>query len=172
MQITYYVASTLDGFIAKPDGSVDFLSLINGEPEPYQEFVAGIDALLMGRRTYEQILSFGEWPYGNRRCWVMTHHALPSHDTAISIGGSPGNVYDQIRASGVSHLWLVGGGNLAAQFLHHGLIDSVIVSVLPILLGEGIALFSDLTNTVLLFYVRSIPRASGIVEISYKPRLL
>jgi len=172
MEITYYVASSLDGFIAEPDGGIDFLSLVGGEPdpEPYEQFFSGVDALLMGRRTYDQVLGFGEWPYGDRPCWVMTHRALNNgSDHVVAIDGTPSDVYQQIAEQRCQHLWLVGGADLASQFLQQGLIDRIVVSVMPVVLGSGIPLFSRLVNTVMLTLVDVVPRTQGIVELTYTP---
>ena len=172
MKTTYYVASSLDGFIAEPDGSVAFLDEIGGEPDvaAYEAFFAGVDALLMGRRTYDQVLGFGEWPYGDRPCWVMTHRELSEGpETVVAIAGSPQQVHAQIAAQQYQHLWLIGGADLAAQFLHHGLIDQVVVSLIPMALGQGISLFANLSGHVKLALTESIPRAHGILELTYVP---
>jgi len=172
LRTTYYVASTLDGYIAEPDGGVDFLSLIGGEPDPesYEVFVGSVDALLMGRRTYDQILGFGAWPYGDRPCWVVSHRGIdPRPEPIVATPGTPRQVYDQIRQTGANHLWLVGGADLASQFLSAGLLDSLIVSVVPVVLGSGIALFAGLAGAISLEYRDAIPRANGIVELSYVP---
>jgi dihydrofolate reductase len=129
-----------------------------------------VDALLMGRRTYDQVLGFGEWPYGDRPCWVLTHRELsagPEH--VVAIAGTPQQVQEQIAAQSCQHLWLVDGANLAAQFLHQGLIDQIVVSLIPIVLGQGIPLFSNLPRQVMLSLTDVTPRAHGIVELTYTP---
>lgn len=172
MKTTYYVASSLDGFIAEPDGAVDFLDAIGGEPDAaaYEQFFAEVDALLMGRRTYDQVLGFGEWPYGDRPCWVMTHRELGDGvGNVAAIAGAPQQVHAHIAAQPHQHLWLIGGADLAAQFLHHGLIDQVVVSLIPIALGQGIPLFSNLPRHIKFSLTEVIPRAHGIVELTYVP---
>lgn len=149
MKTTYYVASTLDGFIAEPDGGVNFLSLAGGEPdlEPYEAFVGTVDSMLMVRRTYDQILGFGTWPYGDRRCSVMMHRDIdPRSERVAAINGTRRGVFDRINDTGATHLWLVGGADLASQFLLAGLVDLIAVSVLPVVIGEGVSLFSGLTD--------------------------
>ncbi len=170
MKTTYYVGSTLDGFIAEADGGVKFLSLDGLEPDlgPYEEFFGTVDSTLMGRRTYDQILGFGDWPYGEKPCWVMTHGDIDPTATSISATrGTPGKVHSAIKNTGATHLWLVGGADLASQFLSAGLIDSVVVTVLPVVLGNGIPLFSGLAETTRLVHVETIERASGLVELRY-----
>jgi dihydrofolate reductase len=172
MKTTYYVASSLDGFIAEPDGSVNFLDAVGGEPDvaAYAAFFAGVDALLMGRRTYDQVLSKGDWPYGDRPCWVMTHRDLSAGpENVMAIAGTSKQVHAHIAAEQHQHLWLVGGADLAAQFLHQGLIDQVVVSLIPMVLGQGIALFSNDPHQVRLSLTDVIPRAHGIVELAYVP---
>jgi len=170
MKTTYYVGSTLDGFIAEADGGVGFLSMDGLEPDlgPYEEFFGTVDSMLMGRRTFDQILGFGAWPYGEKPCWVMTHGEIDPMVKSISTAsGTPGEVHAAIKNTGASHLWLVGGADLASQFLLAGLIDSVVVTILPIVLGNGIPLFSGLKETTRLVHVETIQRSSGFVELRY-----
>ena len=171
MKTTYYVAASLDGFIAEPEGAVDFLDAIGElDATAYEQFFAGVDALLMGRRTYDQVLGFGEWPYGDRPCWVMTHRELDAGpDRAMAIAGTPQQVHQHIAAHPCQHLWLVGGADLATQFLQERLIDQVVVSVVPIVLGQGIPLFSNLQNQVVLSLMDVTPRPHDIVELTYIP---
>lgn len=153
-------------------GGVGFLSLVAGEPDPapYEAFVGTVDALLMGRRTYDQILGFGPWPYGDRRCWIVTHREIdPRPEPVAAISGAAGSVADRIRKAGASHLWLVGGADLASQFLLAGLLDFIIVTVLPIVLGVGVPLFSGVSDAINLEHRAATPRSNGMVELEYVP---
>jgi len=108
MEIIYYVAASLDGFIATPDGGIDWLKPFEGTGEDYGygEFYASIEAVLLGRATYEQCLKFPEWPYAGKPYWVFSNAS----------GNTPASVSAEMRARGLRRAWLVGGGKLAAAF--------------------------------------------------------
>lgn len=144
LEIVYYVATSIDGFIATADGSVDWLSEFEhgSEDYGYAEFLAGVDALLIGRTTYEQVLTFGEWPYAGKPTWVFAHGELSRTPAGVrGTAEAPEAVAGTLAESGVKRAWLVGGGELAGAFGRAGLITSCIISVMPVLLGEGVPLF-------------------------------
>jgi dihydrofolate reductase len=147
----YYTATTLDGFIADPDNSLDWLFTRKREPDGplnYEAFIADIGALAMGSTTYEWILDheFGDkdpaewkWPY-DIPCWVFTHRELPVvPDAAIEFTSADiATVHRKmVEAAGRTNVWIVGGGDLAGQFGDAGLLDQVIVSIAPVTLGAG-----------------------------------
>ena len=140
MEIIYYVAASLDGFIATPEGGIDWLKPYEGTGEDYGygEFYASVEAVLLGRATYEQSLQFPEWPYAGKPYWVFSR----------ATGNTPGSVIAEMQARGLRRAWLVGGGKLAAAFRAERLISEHIVSIVPVLLGRGISLveyiFSEL----------------------------
>jgi dihydrofolate reductase len=147
----YYTATSLDGFIADPDNSLDWLFTREREddgPLNYGEFISGIGALAMGSTTYEWILDheFGgkdpaewKWPY-DVPCWVFTHRRLPIVPDAqveFTSADVPAVHEEMRRAAGDRNVWIVGGGDLAGQFADAGLLDEVIVSIAPVTLGGG-----------------------------------
>jgi dihydrofolate reductase len=147
----YYTATTLDGFIADSDNSLDWLFTRDQDhdgPLNYKEFIAGVGALAMGSTTYEWILdhelsdkdpSEWKWPY-EIPCWVFTHRQLPVVPNAQVefTSGDVAPVHEQmVAAAGGRNLWIVGGGDLAGQFADAGLLDEVIVYVAPVTLGAG-----------------------------------
>jgi dihydrofolate reductase len=147
----YYTATTLDGFIADPDDSLDWLFTRAREddgPMTYGDFIAGIGAMAMGATTYEWILGheFADkdpaewrWPY-DIRCWVFTHRHLPVVPDAnvVFTNADVAVVHEEMaRAAGERNLWIVGGGDLAGQFADAGLLDQVIVWIAPVTLGAG-----------------------------------
>ena len=171
--LTYYVAASLDGFIATPDGGIDWLTVAESEGEDYgyADFFAGIDALVLGRITYEQILGFGEWPYADKPCWVMARQTLPSSRTDVIVTDQhPSAVVQAIAERGHRRIWLVGGGTLAGAFQAAGLITDVIVSVIPIVLGNGIPLFGASGIWQQLQLVETTPYPSGVVQLHYRPK--
>jgi dihydrofolate reductase len=141
----YYTATTLDGFIADPDNSLDWLFTRAREPNGplnYDVFIADVGALAMGSTTYEWILEHateGKWPY-DLPCWVFTHRQLPVvPDAQIEfVSGDVAPVHEQmVAAAGGRNVWIVGGGDLAGQFADAGLLDEVVVYIAPASLGAG-----------------------------------
>ena len=175
MQITYYVAVSIDGFIATVDGSVDWLSQVEISPEEmgYDTFFATVDGLVMGRKTFEQVLSFGEWPYGAKPCWVMTRQLTelplaPKPASIMASRGNPNQIVENAQALGVHHLWLVGGGQIASVFQNHRLISHYDICILPIILGQGIPLFANSMDLECLTLTGNYPSKSGAVRLTYQ----
>lgn len=169
--LIYYVAASLDGYIARPDGSVDWLHGYDGSGDDhgYGAFYASIDGLLMGRATYLQCLAFGEWPYPDKPAVVMTrsNHLTQAAPQVELLHCPPSEALEALQTRGCQRVWLVGGGSLAGNFLAAGLLDEVIVSIIPHLLGAGIPLFSvGLEQRLQLLEQRSFP--SGIVQMRYQ----
>lgn len=168
--LIYYVAASLDGYIARPDGRVDWLKPIEeaGDDHGYQAFYDSIDGLLMGRVTYETILAFGgAWPYPGKPCTVLTRgdpapvapEVRISHDT-------PALAIADLAAAGCKRIWLVGGGSLAGTCYSAGLLDELVVSFIPHLLGAGIPMFATgLERRLQLREQRSFP--TGVVQLHY-----
>jgi dihydrofolate reductase len=183
-EIIYYVATSLDGFIATPDGGIEWLAPFEagGEDYGYAEFYASIDALLLGSRTYEQVLTFDAWPYPGKPCWVFSRRALaPVRPEVIVTAQSPRQVAAELEARAIRRAWLVGGGQLAAGFRTEGLITEVIVAIIPVILGAGIPLFGATapdprvfseaskvsTSTLALQLVKHQVYPNGVVQLKY-----
>ncbi len=147
MRTTYYTATTLDGFLADPDDSLAWLlrqDVDENGAQGYAAFIERIGALVMGSTTYEWVLAHlaetGERWYYSQPSWVMTTRDLPAPDGADVrfARGAVTEVYDDLRAAaGERNLWVVGGGDLAGQFADAGLLDDVVVSIAPVVLGAG-----------------------------------
>ena len=140
---TYYTATTLDGFIADTNHSLDWLFERRQDrdgPLSYHAFIAGVGALAMGATTYEWILDHeqGKWPY-ELPCWVFTHRDLPVvHERIELTRDDVADVHVRMReAAGEQDIWIVGGGDLAGKFADRGLLDEVIVYIAPVTLGAG-----------------------------------
>jgi dihydrofolate reductase len=159
IEIVYYVASSLDGFIATPDGGIDWLKPFEGGAEDYGygEFYASVEAVLIGRKTYEQCLQFPEWPYAGKPYWVFS----------TANGNTPAKVAAEMGSRGIRRAWLVGGGKLAAAFRAEGLITEHIVSVIPVLLGSGIPLFDGPAPLEALRLAGAKTYETGIVQLRY-----
>jgi dihydrofolate reductase len=144
LEIIYYVAASLDGYIATPDGGVAWLAPFEaaGEDYGYAAFYASVDALLLGSRTYEQVCTFDPWPYPGKPCRVFSRRPLaPARPEVTVTARSPRQVAAELEACGIRRAWLVGGGQLAAAFRAEALITEYIVAVIPVVLGAGIPLF-------------------------------
>lgn len=143
----YYTATTLDGFVADPAESLDWLLSRESDPDGplgYTPFLAGIGALVMGGRTYRWVRAHepGAWPY-EQPCWVFTSRAEtppPGADVRLAGGDVAATLPAVVAAAGERDVWVVGGGNLAAQVAAAGLLDEVVVSIAPVTLGEGFPL--------------------------------
>jgi dihydrofolate reductase len=169
-EIIYYVAASLDGYIATSDGGIDWLSAYNteGEDYGYSDFYQSVDALVEGSKTYEQVLSFGEWPHPGKPCWVFTRRRLEVTQPEVTLtSGIPADVVAELHKRGLRRVWLVGGAQLAAGFRAHGLIDEYIVSIIPTVLGSGIPLFGSSGPKEDLKLVECKPYPSGLVQLRY-----
>ena len=170
MKITYYVASSLDGYIAKQDGDVSWLDDLGISPEEagYEEFYSTVDALVMGRKTYDMIVSFGQWPYGDKPVWICSSRKVkPINDCNMQNGKTPQDIYSEAQAQGVNHLWLVGGGMLAASFLEEKLLTHLSISQMPIILGGGIRLFGELLSPIKIQRISMEPQKSGFTQMEF-----
>jgi len=174
----YYCAQSLDGYIARADDTLDWLTGFEGEyagadelplGENYERFMAGVGALVMGSATYEFVLALETWAYPEHPVWVLTSRDLPVPDGADVriVSGDVGALHDAIVASaGERDVWVVGGGNVASQYADAGLLDRVEVTVVPVVLGAGKPLF-DRALADRLQLVSTKPFANGMVELRY-----
>src|SRR5438067_12659295 len=171
-EVVYYVASSLDGYIARTDGSVDWLSRfhIAGEDHGAAELEASVDVLLLGSHTYEFALKLGHWPSPDKPAWVFTHRNLRLLHPSITLTSqSPTELIGPLRARAVRRAWLMGGGKLATSFRSAGLISHFIISVFPVILGSGIPLLAPTrSGKDSLRLVETKPFASGVVQLSYE----
>ena len=169
-EIVYYVASSLDGRIATPDRGVAWLEPFEVEDEDYgyAAFYASVDAVILGRRTYEQCLSFATWPYPAKPCWVFSRRPLePARPEVTFTSESPAALVARFAAEGVRRAWLVGGAELAASFRNEGLIHEYVVSVIPMILGEGIPLLAPGGPRDSLVLAGVKPFGNGVIQLRY-----
>ena len=174
--VILYVASSLDGYIARPDGSVDWLDEIpdpgngNGEDYGYGEFYTGVGVVLMGRITYEQVLSFDvDYPYAGKEGYVFSRTRAGERDEYVNfVNGEdiPGLVQN-LKRNSEKNLWLIGGGQLVREFLNLDLIDRIELFILPVILGQGLPLFPPPTpqRNLTLIGVRSYD--NGMAQLTY-----
>jgi dihydrofolate reductase len=166
-----FIATSIDGFIARTDGTFDFLSVVERPNEDYgfAEFFATIDALVIGRNTYETALGFDEWPYAGKRCMVLTHRETPSVHGEQFFAGEPQALLEQLALAGAQRLY-VDGGAVIREFMKHDLIDDLTLSVVPTLLGRGIPLFGDDVPEQRLELKACKAFESGLVQLCYARR--
>jgi dihydrofolate reductase len=165
-QCSVYIAISLDGYIARPDGGLDWLSSFeqSGEDYGYKAFFSSVDVLVIGRKTYDVVLGFEKWPYEDKRCVVVTHTPRQAaHGETFHAGPLPALV-DRLGGEGARRIY-VDGGALIRGFLAADLIDDVTLSVIPVLLGAGIPLFGGVERRMKLVSHRSFP--SGLVQLCY-----
>ena len=171
MNVVLYIATSLDGFIADRDGGVGWLDRFTDPADGdygYTDFYAGIGAVAMGRTTYEQVLGFGAWPYSGKLTVVFTH-APPEgeHPDVTFTSDDPADVVPSLRDEIEGDLWLVGGGKFIASFRAQGLIGEYIITVIPVLLGEGIPLFVGTQPEASLQTTAVQHFESGVVQLRY-----
>jgi dihydrofolate reductase len=170
-EVVYYVASSVDGFIATPDGGVDWLAPFESlvEDHGYADFYASVDAVLMGAHTYEQALGFEPWPYPDKPVRVFTGRVLqPAGANVVLTADDPASVVASLAREGLSRLWLVGGGALAGSFESAGLIDRYIVSTIPVLLGDGIPILGGQARPSRLELEDVVRYPDGVVQHTYR----
>ena len=173
MTIVYYVATSLDGYIATSDGSVDWLSRFRTMREDHGggELEASVDALLLGSHTYEFALKLGYWPSPGKPSWVFTRRDLPVLHPSITLTSrTPREIVELLAARGLRRAWFMGGGKLAASFHGERLISRYVISVFPVLLASGVSLFAPHSSQPdSLRLVAAKPFKSGVVQLTYDP---
>jgi len=171
-----YIATSLDGYIAREDGSLDWLDSANervpeGEDFGYALFMDSVDALVMGRNTYEKVLSFGAWPYGDKPVIVLSRHRLeiPPHLSKMVEHSSqtPEELYMRLSKKGFSRLYIDGGITIQ-RFLAVGLIKDLTITVIPIIIGRGKSLFGSLDKDIELKHIVTKSYEFGFVQSSYE----
>lgn len=170
MMISVFVGVSVDGFIARRDGALDFLPT-DCEPHGYEEFIATIDALVIGRKTFETVLGFPEWPYGDKRVVVLSSRPLDfsavSGRNVEQMAGAPQEIAAKLAARGVQHVY-VDGGITIQGFLRAGLVDRLTMTRVPVLIGDGIPLFGSLPRDVQLQHLATHTYPSGLVKSEYR----
>ncbi|KKI00422.1 dihydrofolate reductase [Methanosarcina sp. 1.H.T.1A.1] len=172
-RIKLYIACSLDGFIALQDGSIDWLTEYGNSSETdygYSEFYASIGTVLMGRKTYEQVLSFGDWPYGEKKTYVFTRQKEPllRENNVEFVSGDVGEFMRQVQENTDEDIWLVGGSQLIKAFLEEDLVQDLIIFVVPLILGSGIPLFDRIGKEVRLRMIDTERYESGLARLEYE----
>jgi dihydrofolate reductase len=170
----YHVASSLDGFIADKDDKVDWLNDFNafddkGAMDDFNELQNSFDAIILGGHTYYFALSYGQWMSPDTPSWVFTNRDLKILHPSIQLTHeSPRSVCNEMDDKGIKRAWLMGGGKLAASFLEAGLVNIIMLSIVPVFLGQGIPLIAKTEKEPKLTLTENKHYANGIVSVTYK----
>lgn len=170
MKASVFVGVSVDGFLARPNGALDFLPPGGGEAHGYEEFMASVDALVIGRNTFDIVLAFEEWPYGAKPVFVLSTRPLPPVPKGALVehmSGEPAEILKQLEARDIRHVY-VDGGITIQRFLRAGLIQRLTITRVPVLIGSGIPLFGALPRDVALRHVATRHYASGLVQSEYE----
>jgi dihydrofolate reductase len=168
VKASVFVGTSLDGFMARVNGALDFLPPGGGEPHGYDEFMATVDALVIGRNTFDTVLSFDAWPY-EKPVFVLSTRPLalaPAGAAVERMSGAPTEIVSQLVKRGIRHIY-VDGGITIQRFLQAGLIQRLIITRVPVLIGEGIPLFGAVERDIALTPVWTRQYASGLVQTEY-----
>jgi len=176
IKCSVYIATSLDGFIARKDGSIDWLIGVNDptstEDYGYKVFFDSVDTLVMGRNTYELALTFGEWPYAGKNGVVLSTGSpkVPQHLAgSVEVTSlAPAELVQHLAGKGARHLY-IDGGKTIQSFLSAGMIDELMITLTPILIGEGLPLFGPLQHDLKLKHLETKAYANGFVQNKYQP---
>jgi dihydrofolate reductase len=171
MKASVFIGTSLDGFIARPNGDLDFLPPGGGEPHGYNEFIASVDAIVMGRNTFDTVLTMSPWPYAKKRVVVLSSRPIDFSSVVDGkveqMSGSPAEIVAQLKATGANHLYIDGGITIQ-NFLRAGLIQRLIITRVPVLIGDGIPLFGALPRDIRLRHIATRHYPSGLVSSEYQ----
>jgi dihydrofolate reductase len=171
MKLSVFCGVSVDGFLARPDHALDFLDAGGQEPHGFDEFYSSVDVIVIGRKTFEVVLTFGEWPYGKKQVIVLSSgpldFSLVKGGVVEQMSGSPAEIVKQLDARGFEHAYIDGGITIQ-RFLAAGCIDRMVITRVPILIGAGIPLFGAVPRDVFLRHVATRTYKGGLVQSEYE----
>jgi len=171
MQLSVFCGVTVDGFLARPNHSLDFLHTGEQVPHGFEEFYGSVDVVVIGRRTFEVVLTFGKWFYGRKPVVVLSNSPIdfsPVKGGVVEqMSGDPAEIATQLKARGFKHAYIDGGITIQ-RFLAAGLIDRLVITRVPVLIGEGIPLFGPVPQDISLQHVATRCYDGGLVQSEYK----
>lgn len=174
-KVSVFIATSLDGYIARKDGDIEWLNEANasvpkGEDCGYGALMQSVDTLVMGRNSYEKVRSFGCWPYGNTPVIVLSSNPIEfpegSPKTIQHSSEHPRALCERFSRDGVKHVYIDGGITIQ-RFLSAGLVDELTITVIPVLLGDGIPLFGPMASDVALTFIGAKAYDFGFVQLRY-----
>ncbi|MGM9988372.1 MAG: dihydrofolate reductase family protein, partial [Bacillaceae bacterium] len=169
--VILYIATSLDGYIAREDGDLDWLESAHTENDcGYGDLIKRIDTVLMGKTTYEQVLGFDiPYPYSEQKSYIFSHYTTGEDEHATFINEEPIQFVSTLKQQPGKDIWLVGGGKLAASFFKHGLIDEFILAIIPTIIGTGISLYQD-KEIETSFALTKVERSGDVALLHYKKK--
>lgn len=172
-KVILFIAASLDGYIAKTDGDISFLSVVEqpGEDYGYSAFLESVDTVILGRKTYDKIRSmFGELAYGERNVFILTRSPQPATDKVTFYSGSLADLLSNLKSTGGKNIFCDGGAETVHRFLQEDLFDEIIVSFIPVLLGDGIRLFNEGFPEKKLQLIETKSFEKGLVQLHFSVR--
>ena len=169
-KVVLYIAQSADGYIAKEDGSLDWLNIVEkaGEDYGYANFVETVDTVIMGRKTYDKVLSFGiDFPHKGRKCYVWSASRTGSDENVTYFNSDLKELILKLKNEPGKDIFIDGGAALVTELMKQDLIDRYILSVIPVFIGSGIRLFKDSGNELGLELARCSSFSSGLVQLWY-----
>ena len=172
MKLSVFCGVSVDGFLARPNHALDFLDAGGQEPHGFDEFYKSIDVLVIGRRTFEVVLTFGGWAYGKKPVIVLSTRPLDFSKVKGGVieqmAGEPAEIVKQIKSRGFKHAYIDGGITIQ-RFLSSGCIDRLVITRVPVLIGAGIPLFGAVPHDIRLRHVATRCYKGGLVQSEYEP---
>jgi len=170
-KVVLYIAMSVDGFIAKQNDDIDFLSLVEkgGEDYGYSDFVDSIDAILIGRKTYDRILAMGhQYPHRDKEVYIISRTSQLKNGTFNYYTGSLKGLIAELRSKHGKNIYCDGGAEIVNELLKEDLIDEFVISIIPILLGEGLVLFKNGNAERSLKLISATHFEKGLVQVHYE----
>lgn len=171
MKLSIFCGVSVDGFLARPNHALDFLETGEHEPHGYDEFYASVDVVVIGRRTFEVVLSFGQWAYGKKPVVVLSSGKLDfsgiKGGVVDQVAGEPMEIVKQLKSRGFKHAYIDGGITIQ-RFLAAGCIDRMVITRVPVLIGAGIPLFGSVPHDIRLRHIATRCYKGGLVQTEYE----
>ncbi|WP_062238887.1 dihydrofolate reductase family protein [Fictibacillus sp. FJAT-27399] len=170
-KVILYIAASLDGFIAKKNDDISFLSMVEnpGEDYGYGEFIKTVDTVIMGRKTYDKVLTFGiGFPHKGRKCYVLSRTKEGTDENVEYYNGHLNDLIQNLKKVDGKNIFIDGGAGAIKELKEQNLIDEYVISIIPVLLGNGIRLFAETENESGLQFVESKTFDTGLVQLHYR----
>ncbi len=170
-KVILYIAMSLDGYIARQDGDIDWLSMVeqSGEDYGYGEFIKTIDTVILGRKTYDKVLTFGiGFPHAEKECYVITRKEIPPQEKIIFYNKGIKDLINGLKNKTGKNIFVDGGAEIVNELMREHLFDEYIISIIPIILGDGIRLFNGSRPEEKIIMLNSKQYESGLLQIHYR----
>jgi dihydrofolate reductase len=164
-KIILFIASSLDGYIARENGDIDWLPETGSSG--YDDFIKSVDTVVMGKKTYDQVLTFGDYPYKDKKSYVFTRSKNPSKDENVEFVQDVEKSMKNIVSDSGKNIWLIGGSEIISTFANLDLIDELVLSLIPVVLGKGIPLFKNMEKELKMELVKTTDY-ENLVESHYE----